>query len=531
MPQGRQIIDGREYVYEYRSIWNKDKQRSEQKREYMGRMIDGQFVPSKRYLLKQELSGEAAGRKRGPVPAEKCTRVFAGATRLFDGIGEKTGVSRDLESCFPELYKEIMSIAYYLALEPSSPLYRFRRWARTHAHPCGKGIPSQRISELLPLITEEGRMEFLRRQSKRRSETEYFFYDSTSVSSYSEQLSTVKYGRNKDGDALPQINLALLLGHSSRLPAYYRRLPGNITDVMTIENLVKGVGYLSLRKIILVMDRGFYSEKNLNCLYRKHYKFIIGARVSLKLIQEQIAPDRADFDRRENYSPETGLFVKTRALEWNYEETKPRSGKVINEKRRMYVHIYYDDHAAADEKLRFNKMLDAMESDILKGRMNPGREKACRKYYDIKKTPKRGVSFAPRQEVIDEARRNFGFFALLSNVEKEPVEALRVYRSKDLIEKSFADIKDRLNMRRISVSSEENLDGKLFIEFVALIYLSYVKASMDDAGLFRNYTMQELFDELDVIEKFQQPGSSPYYGEITLKQRKLYEALGVDTPS
>jgi hypothetical protein len=40
-------------------------------------------------------------------------------------------------------------------------------------------------------------------------------------------------------------------------------------------------------------------------------------------------------------------------------------------------------------------------------------------------------------------------------------------------------------------------------ESVALIYLSYLKKAMDDAGLFKNYTMQELLDELDIIERFQ----------------------------
>ena len=132
---------------------------------------------------------------------------------------------------------------------------------------------------------------------------------------------------------------------------------------------------------------------------------------------------------------------------------------------------------------------------------------------------------------IDAARKNFGFFALLSNSVKDPVEALRIYRNKDMIEKAFNDLKDRLNMRRTSVSSEENLEGKLFLQFVALIYLSYVKQAMDKAGLFKYYTMQELFDELDVIELFQQPGSAAYYGEITDKQRKLYVALGVEPPA
>ena len=54
---------------------------------------------------------------------------------------------------------------------------------------------------------------------------------------------------------------------------------------------------------------------------------------------------------------------------------------------------------------------------------------------------------------------------------------------------------------------------------------------MDEAGLFKDYTMQELFDELDVIERYQQPGKAAYYGEITEKQRKLYLALGVKPPA
>ena len=69
MPRATQIINGREYVYEYKSIWNKEKKRSEPKREYIGRMINGGFVPNKKYLLREELAQEKSlAKKRGPVP-------------------------------------------------------------------------------------------------------------------------------------------------------------------------------------------------------------------------------------------------------------------------------------------------------------------------------------------------------------------------------------------------------------------------------------------------------------------------------
>lgn len=531
MPKSTQIINGREYAYEYKSIWNKEKQRSEQKREYIGRIINGKFVPNKKYLLREELAleKESAG-KHGPVPATECKRRFAGSTYLLDRIGEELGVVADLKSCFPGIHKEILSLAYYLALEPSSPMYRFKRWAATHEHPCGRDIPSQRSSELLPLLTESAKMDFFRKQAKRRTEQEYLFYDCTSISSYSEQLKQVKYGKNKDGDSLAQINLALLLGQGSGLPAYYRKLPGNITDVMTIANLLAGIEYLDLRKTKIVMDRGFYSAKNINELYKGHHKFVVGAKISLKFIQEQLKTKRENIDRRENYNSDTGLFIMSQMIDWPYEETKPRSGEVVSEARRMYVHIYYNDQLATDEKLRFNKKLDLLEKELLSGKRKEEHEKSYAKYYDVTVTPVRGIQIKPIQKAIDEARKNFGFFVLLSNGVKDPVEALNIYRSKDMIEKAFSDLKDRLNMRRTSVSSEENMEGKLFLQFIGLIYLSYIKQAMDKARLFRNYTMQELFDELDVIELYQQPGGASYYGEMTQKQRDLYTSLGVTPP-
>ena len=77
------------------------------------------------------------------------------------------------------------------------------------------------------------------------------------------------------------------------------------------------------------------------------------------------------------------------------------------------------------------------------------------------------------------------------------------------------------------VSSEGFLEGKFFVEFVALIFLSYLKKRMEEQNLFKIYTMLEVFDELDVIEAFQEPGLSLHVGEVLQKQEDLYRALGV----
>jgi transposase len=174
----------------------------------------------------------------------------------------------------------------------------------------------------------------------------------------------------------------------------------------------------------------------------------------------------------------------------------------------MYLHIYFNGAKTVEDKISFNKMLDALEEELLLGNRNPEHEKQYAKYYGINTTPVRGIQLTPKQEAIDEAEENYGYFALMSNSIKDPFEALDIYRSKDLIEKAFGNLKERLNMRTTTVSSDINLEGKLFVQFIALIYLSYVKKMMNDKNLFKNYTMQEVLDELDMIECFEQQGRS-----------------------
>jgi len=281
----------------------------------------------------------------------------------------------------------------------------------------------------------------------------------------------------------------------------------------------------------LVMDRGFYSEDNINALYQKHYKFLISTKTSLKFVKKKLDEARGTLVSRPHYTSKYGLYYDSFLMDWDFCETKKRSGEVLKDTRRLYLHLYYIDMRATDDKMAFNKLLDSLEEELKSGKRNPEHEKLYSKYYEIRETPVRGMILVPKQETIAEVEKNYGYFALISNGVKDPLDALEIYRSKDLIEKAFGNLKERLNMRRTSVSSEENLEGKLFVQFIALIYLSYIKKSMSDNDLFRNYTMQELLDQLDLIERFEQPGRKARIGEMTKRQQSLYGYFGVEPPT
>jgi len=517
------------YAYESISYWDKEKQQSRAKRKCIGRVDpETQKIIPTRKRKKQVVVGKA---KRGPVPVTCSSRNFFGATYLFDHIGERTGVTKDLKVCFPKTYRQILSIAYYLILEDRNPLSRFPRWAATHRHPYGEIISSQRSSELFASITEEARQRFFCLQGKRRIDKEYLAYDTTSISSYSKSLRQVRYGKNKDHEHLAQINLTLLFGQQSRLPFYYRKLAGNIPDVKTLKKLLTDMSTLGYQKIKVVLDRGFFSAANINDLYRHHLKFLIAAKISLKLVRTHLDSARDTMRSWTHYSQAYQLYTYSQPITWNYVQDRPYKGDTIKADRRMYLHLYFSPERALEDEKAFNNRLVLWQEELESGKRHPNHEKQYAKYFDVKNTPVRGTKVVAKEDALAEAKRNYGYFALVSNEVKDAVEALEIYRNKDLVEKAFDNLKDRLNMRRMAVSSEQSLDGKLFVQFIALIYLSCIVKKMQENNLFKDYTMQEVLDELDIIECFEVPGQQLQVGETTKRQIDLFTKLDVIPPA
>jgi transposase len=367
---------------------------------------------------------DGRGRKRKPnksmnkrehAPAESARRRFYGATYLLDAIGDKLGVTQDLKKCFPNHYKQLQSVAYYLILEENTPLFRFEKWHTLHKHPYDKDIPSQRSSELFASIKEENKEEFFRLQGKRRIEQEYWAYDITSISSFSEQLRQVQYGKNEENDRLPQIHLAMVFGEKSNLPFYYRKLAGNIPDSKTVKNLLVDLNVLGIPKVKLVMDRGFYSEDNINGLYKEHVKFLIAAKTSLKFIKKELEPIYDGFRSFEHFSEKYELYARTVQAEWNFTQERPYKGDTLKSKKRIYIHYYYNIDKAAEDEKAFDKKLFGLCQELETGKRVPEHEKLYSKYFEIKTTSKWGTKATVKQDVVLEAKKYYGYFVLVSN--------------------------------------------------------------------------------------------------------------------
>jgi len=515
------------YAYESVSTWDKEKKQSRSKRTLIGRVDEktGEIMPT---------DGRMKG-KKAPRPPTRPKRVekrlFYGATYLLDAMGDELGVTADLRQCFPDTFEQILSIVYYLILEDKNPLYRFEKWGQIHKHPYEEDISSQRSSEMFSEITEDSIRQFFRLQGMRRIEREHWAYDITTISSYSECLRQVQYGHSKDDNGLPQINLALVFGEMSKLPFFYRKLAGNITDVMTVRALLEDLKNLGLDKVKLVMDRGFYSEANINGLMKEHLKFLVAVKMSLKYVRSELDKVYEEFLTFEHYNDDYELYSTTISYDWDYTQVRPYKGDVLEEKRRVYIHLYHNIDRATEDKKNFDRKLMELKNEIVSGDRKPENEKSYKKYFTVKSTPVRGTKATVNEGAVKDAKRYYGFFALLSNEKMDSIRALELYRNKDLVEKAFGNLKERLNLRRTLVSSEQSLNGKLFVEFVALIFLSDLNNRMRYAQLYKYHSMASLLDKLDVIECFESQGKKLQVCEVIDKQRELYAALGIESPT
>ena len=228
---------------------------------------------------------------------------------------------------------------------------------------------------------------------------------------------------------------------------------------------------------------------------------------------------------------QSGFYSTTLLRKRTYTQKRPYKQDEITAPCRIYLHIYFNSEKYVEDEAALDRKLLTLIQDLENGKRHPQYETFYKQYFTIKETPVRGVKVSVNEDAVKATKRYYGFFTLVSNEKMTADMALAFYRNKDLIEKSFGNIKERLNLRRLLVSPEKSLEGKLFVAFVALIYLSHIKQQMQKGSLFKDYTLQSLLDKLDLIECFEYPGYALQVGEVLSKQRKIYETLGVEPPA
>ena len=441
---------------------------------------------------------------------------------LLRHLSDVIGLTESLAVSLPRYWQEIFMLACYLT-SSGDPFLYCEEWIKdTECLPVSS-MSSQRISELLIAIKPEEREGFFKSWCSYRSEQEYLALDITSTSSYSELVDDVEWGYNRDHDDLPQINICMLMGETSRLPVYHTVYSGSLKDVSTLRTtLSKFDSITDGRPVLAVMDKGFFSRKNVNAMLRdkKIKKFIISIPFTSSFAIQQVAGERKDIDSVQNTIVVNGDSMRavTKVRTWDKEH-------------KVFTHIYYSAKKAFQRREELYAHVAILREEAEKSPARYTEDTEHTKYLIIRKSEKveSGYTVSIREDMIINELKTAGWVIIISNDIDNAKEAMRIYREKDVVEKGFLRLKKSLDLGRLRVHSQESMQNKVFIGFIALILLTEIHKVMSDEDMYKSITLKQLLHTLS-RHRIQEINGTRIIYPVTKVQRNIYKAFKVEEP-
>lgn len=443
-----------------------------------------------------------------------------GSFYLFRQLAEDIGLLPLLRKSFFKRYAELFTLACYL-VESQEPLMYFEDWLKdTEAFPLVK-LNSQRISELLSSISSAERNAFFLEWLDLIREDKYFALDITSISSYSKLIAGVEWGYNRDGEDLPQINLCMLFGEGSMLPLYQTSYHGSIKDVSTLKSTLGELRALAPEaKLRTVMDKGFYSKKNVDELLSNNINFLIAVPFSSKFAKDLVESERKNIDQLDN------TIITTEGAIRGVHKMRTWHTKANNIK--LHAHVYFNPVKAAIEKNKLFAYVTELKQEAERNPDNAKYKDDFNKYLNIRKSAK-GCKVTVKDDVVENKLRTCGWLVLLSDTLDDPKEALEIYRTKDVVEKSFDRLKNMLDLNRLRVQNDTRMENKLFLAFLALVLISALHKRMKKAELYQHYTMHELLLTLRKL-KISRVNGQKIMQPLSKEQENIFEQIVYHSP-
>lgn len=446
-----------------------------------------------------------------------------GAVYLLGKISEKIGLTKILTEAMPDYWQEVMTLACYMILSDKPMMYCSDWISSTETLSVGD-LSSQRISELLVAFGAKTRHAFFEAWARHRCEHEYVALDITSISSYSELITENEWGYNRDHENLPQINLCMLLGEQSRLPIYQTVFSGSLKDVSTLRcTLSELTALVPGKHVRIVMDKGFFSVKNIDMLLSKEngQEFLISVPFTSNFACKQVESERKDIDQIGNTIITSGVPIRGvhQLRAWGTKE------------QTLHTHILYNPEKALKDR---NDLYGYVTDLIKKAEANPNDGKLIEefgKYLIIRKSEKQdsGFKINTRDDVINKQLRHAGWLVLISNTVSSTQEAHDLYRIKDVVEKGFCKFKNSLGLGRLHVQSNDRMQNKLFVGFIALILMSWVHKNMSDKGMYKQMTFDKMMLILSKI-KIAKINDQRILRPLTKVQKQILQQLDIDAP-
>lgn len=459
-------IYGNYYLYEVTSKWSPEKKRPVKiTGKLLGKITEAEgFVESeKARLRKQQLRVERV--------IVKEYGITAAINALFD---DTVGA---LKTFFPDSWQRIVCLAYG-RLMYRSPLknmaFHYSGSYLSEQYP-DIDLSAKSLGYFLRELGEERKkiVDFCR---SFKVSDDCVLFDGTDIFSYSEQMELPKFSRSKLGTYGDMINLMCLFSVKSQSPVYYRLLPGNIRDISAFKLCLKESG---VKDAIVVMDKGFASESNIEALEDSALKYI----VSLPRNSSRIDYEKLKLGGKR---PFDGYFEYEERFIWHY--TIPIDGKKT-------IAVFLDEELRVREQKDYLKRIDNRVLD-----------------YSIDK-------FHDKEYWL-------GTIAVIENTGKTPRDVFADYKTRGDVETMIDALKNIVEADRTYMQNELALEGWMFINLIALKWYYTLLNLIKSQELNKKYSPMDFLRFLSEVKKVK-INDQWYDAETTKKNRVLLQKLNI----
>lgn len=554
---------GRVYARAYRNAWDPVKRRSfVQARIQIGRVQNDNSISLSENFKKKFpafAQGEWFWGDKELLPREQYNADYKqheskdiswsddtiryGVTWAGWEVLRRNQILRDLEDVFGVKDGKLIAALALYKLDGHNAMMTFEDWVPQVWLPSICPVSGQRISELLERIGDAQVDDYYRRRFQRTMSNSAnghttLSFDSTSISTYSSTIKDAAYGHAKQDPHLPQINYMTVCDHATGDIVYATTYEGSINDkaiLPVIYERMSNAG-ISLADNILVTDRGFQSIYNTQTQINLELKYIQFLSLTEDAVKQRLRRRAANLaDSLANRDPRLGLTAVTDREPWT--QTIPGIGTLtIN----AYLHLYRDPHLATKQTDELHrKVLELLDqkNDVDNPKSAYVDPEVWRKYgrflREKHNAPKGEKRWAVNYDALRKATEFNGCQAIRSNIIADPIEAMKIYRQRNIIEQGFRQLKNEVGGDRLQ-ATETTYRGKLFLYSIAqairMSMLQTAKAisaqnkelSLSDDSLTRALT------QLNSLQARLHRSTSVFVaGPVPKKFRDLMQLLGI----
>ncbi len=477
-------------VVERRYYWDTEKRRGMEKRKYIGYVVDGVYYSNAEYRKTFTRSGAkraAAQREPAPpvmdahpmdvaVPALKMRP--AAEFPLYYAIARDTGLLEDLTSAWGERgARIILSVAFHWMHTGNNAISLYASWSPGRLLPYTGNISSRELSEFLDDLTQlSGCREcFFGARLARLPEDEVLLsFDVSGIASAAGDMDCVRDGGERSAYWQRRVGLIVLLGRRSQMPVLFRVLPGRITDVTAVPDMLFHFDEPadSVRVFAAVVDR--CSLEDIGCFIDAQNRVVLPADGTMPCVAEAMEAAMPALGDAKHYIYEKRCWGCTIPMEQLFSDGK---------QRRFWVHVYRSDMLLHHETAQFAQAIMRFEQkwSSCRPETNTGEayeEQALRrspllKYYVDPGRP--GVDALVRNNTaIQEDMGRCGLFCSITTFECTAAEAFIDGATRDCMARSFTPGRPDAGMEVPGSHGAESSEGRLVIGFCCMTILSRI---------------------------------------------------------